>query len=75
MDQWLSDLLAAAAASHSDWGNMAYSTQRRILFLRRWPEGSLRAAEQDARLGKPDDLARYDAEIAAIKIAIPKAEA
>jgi hypothetical protein len=63
---WIADLLAL----YPDDGNWA--KRRRQMILHRWPDGAVRAAEQDARLGKPDDLDRYDAEVAAIKAAVPK---
>lgn len=66
MEQWLIDLLAGLPAD-SHW-----TTRRRMAILARWPDSAVRAAEQDSRLGKPEDLARYDAEVAAIKAAIPK---
>ncbi len=66
MDQWLVDLLAL----YPDDGNWA--RRRRMIILARWPDGAVRAAEQDSRNGKPEDLARYDTEVAAIKAAIPK---
>jgi len=64
--EWLNALLAL----YPDDGNWA--KRRRQMILHRWPGAAVRAAEQDARLGKPDDLARYDAEIQAIKDAVPK---
>lgn len=66
MEQWLKSLLD----KFPDDGN--WSSRRRQVILDRWPAPLVRAAEQDARQGKPDDLARYDAEVAAIKAAIPK---
>ncbi|MBI5121347.1 MAG: hypothetical protein HZA67_10100 [Rhodospirillales bacterium] len=66
MEQWLIDLLA----QYPDDGNWA--KRRRMIILSRWPDGSVRAAEQDARNGKPEALDLYDAEVAAIKLAIPK---
>ena len=66
MDQWLIDLMT----QFPDDGNWA--KRRRMIILARWPDVSVRAAEQDNRNGKPEDLARYDLEVAAIKAAIPK---
>lgn len=66
MDQWLVDLLD----EYPDDGNWA--KRRRMMILHRWPDASVRAAEQDARQGKPDALELYDAEVAAIKAAVPK---
>lgn len=66
MEQWLIDLLAILPA------DVPWSARRRMTILQRWPDEAVRAAEQDARCGKPDALARYDAEVASIKTAIPK---
>lgn len=66
MDQWITDLVVAQPTG------LHWSTLRRMTILARWPDAMVRAAEQDARLGKPAELARYDAEVAAIKLAIPK---
>ncbi len=66
MEQWLIDMLW----NYPEDGNWA--KRRRMIIMARWPDGAVRAAEQDARNGKPEDLARYDAEVAAIKSAIPK---
>jgi hypothetical protein len=69
MEQWLTDLLA----QFPDDGNWA--KRRRQIILARWTDGAVRAAEQDARNGKPEALALYDSEVAAIKAAVPKAVA
>lgn len=66
MEQWLTDLLN----QFPDTGN--YAQRRRQVILARWPDAAVRAAEQDARNGKPQALALYDAEVAAIKNSIPK---
>jgi len=68
MDQWLIDLLE----EHPDTGN--YAQRRRMMILHRWPDHAVRAAEQDARGGDTTSLARYDAEVATIKAAVPKVE-
>jgi hypothetical protein len=69
MEQWLIDLLNL----YPDDGN--WSKRRRMIILARWPDGAVRAAEQDARNARPQELARYDAEVVAIKAAIPKENA
>jgi len=66
MEQWLSDLMALAPA------DLGWEARRRWMILVRWPDPAVRAAEQDARQGKPDMLALYDAEVAAIKAAVAK---
>lgn len=66
MEQWLIDLLVAVPA------DAPWPARRRMAITQRWPDHAVRAAEQDARNGKPEGLARYDAEVAAIKVAIPK---
>lgn len=66
MEQWLSDLLASCDPAWS------WVFTRRHCITARWPDSAVRAAEQDARNGLPADLDRYDAEVAAIKAAIPK---
>jgi len=66
MDPWLSELLAL----YLDDGN--WERRRRQIITHRWPDAAVRAAEQDARLGRTEALALYDAEVEAIKAAIPK---
>lgn len=66
MEPWLETLLT----DYPDDGN--WSARRRMIILARWPDTLVRAAEQDARSGRPEALARYDSEVAAIKAAIPK---
>lgn len=66
MPEWLPNLLSLCPA------DLGWEAKRRWLILQRWPDASVRAAEQDARQDKPDALAQYDAEVAAIKAAVPK---
>lgn len=68
MEKWIADLM-----SHPGYpaGN-SWESRRRWLIITRWPDASVRAAEQDARLGKTDALTQYDSEVALIKIAVPK---
>lgn len=66
MEHWLKFLLE----KYPDNGN--WSARRRQIILDRWPAPLVRAAEQDSRLGKPEELQRYDAEVVMIKAAIPK---
>lgn len=66
MDQWLIDLLSNLPV------DAPWTARRRLAIIQRWPDDAVRAAEQDARNGKPESLARYDAEVAAIKAVIPK---
>lgn len=63
---WLADLLA----EYPETGN--YAQRRRQMILARWPDTAVRAAEQDARGGDATARDRYDAEVAAIKAAVPK---
>lgn len=63
---WLQNLLDLCPA------DLGWEARRRWLILARWPDASVRAAEQDARRGKPEALAQYDAEVDAIKMAVPK---
>ncbi len=64
--EWLDALLA----EYPDDGNWA--KRRRQIIVARWPDTALRAAEQGARQGKTADIDRYDAEVDAIKAAVPK---
>ncbi|MGE5515317.1 MAG: hypothetical protein ACM31D_05795 [Bacteroidota bacterium] len=66
MDSWLRDALALCPP------DLGWEARRRWLILGRWPSAAVRAAEQDARQGRPEALALYDAEVAAIKAAVPK---
>lgn len=66
MDQWLIDLMALCPP------DLGWEAKRRWLITQRWPAHAVRAAEQDARSAKPEALASYDAETAAIKAAVPK---
>jgi len=75
MEPWLTDLLAASAAAHPDWADMAWSTKRRIAINARWPAAALAEALSDQAGGRTDagsKWAVYQAELAAIKAAIPK---
>ena len=77
MEPWLTDLLAASAAAHPDWADMAWSTKRRILIIARWPDRAQAEALCDQAAGRIDAGSKwpvYQAEIAAIKAAIPKEE-
>jgi len=66
MEQWLIDLLAVVP----DDGN--WQKRRRMLYLARWPDHAIRAAEYDAKMGDTASIDRYLAEVAAIKAAVPK---
>lgn len=66
MPDWLAQLMDLCPPA------LAWEPRRRWLILQRWPDAAVRAAEQDARLGKPEALALYDSEVSAIKAAIPK---
>jgi len=68
MPAWLLQLLEDCP----DTGN--YAQRRRMMILHRWPNHAVRAAEQDARAGDSTALDQYDADVAAIKAAVPKAE-
>ncbi|MBF0325975.1 MAG: hypothetical protein HQL42_13015 [Alphaproteobacteria bacterium] len=76
MEPWLIDLLAMLNGELTSQGldpaEVSYATKRRMAINRRWTSSAVRAAEQDARLGNPAALNRYDQEVAAIKAAIPK---
>ena len=76
MEPWLTDLLATLAAAHPDWwGDMNWTTKRRIAIKARWPADAQAEAMQDQLAGRTDGGNRWpvmQAEIAAIKAAIPK---
>lgn len=52
--------------------DIPWAVKRRTAILYFWPDADVRAAEQDARNGKPEALAAYDADVAAIKLMVPK---
>lgn len=65
-EQQVADYVALLPADSS------WAAKRRQAILHFWPDSDVRAAEQDARNGKPEALASYDADVATIKVAIPK---
>lgn len=68
MEEWISELM-----KHPGFPlDSGWEAKRRWMFMNRWPDSAVRAAEQDARMGNTESLNRYDSEIAAIKEAITK---
>lgn len=67
VEQWLIDLLNGLDAG------LHWTTRRRVVILGRWPERRQLEAHSDALMGKPETAAVMAVEIAAIKLAIPKA--
>lgn len=76
MDQWLIDLLAdieaRLATIHGKGAEVHWGTRRRMAYDIRWPVGKQMEAHFDASLGSTAKLELMQAEIAAIKAAIPK---
>jgi hypothetical protein len=50
---------------------LSAGAKRRMCYIHFWPEPLVREAEQDARAGDNSKLTAYDADCAAIKLAIP----
>ncbi|BAE50587.1 hypothetical protein [Paramagnetospirillum magneticum] len=80
MAQWLTDLIAILqdeyAAQDIAWIEVGWDTKRRRLIAIRWPAGAQSEAMQDHLNGRIEadggKWERMQAEIAAIKAAIPK---
>lgn len=67
MELWIENLLKLYTTDDMSW-----EAKRRIVINQRWNNASVRAAEQDARNGKPEALQQYVIEVLLIKEAIPK---
>lgn len=70
MPQWLIDYIANQTAD--GWNELHWSTKRRMAITYRCPASRQQEALLDNANGRPEKLAEMNADIDAIKLAIPK---